>query len=511
RLKGMFAIAVWDTLEKKLTLARDRFGIKPLYYYQTPTAFLFGSEIKSILATELVDKKVNYESLGEYIHFGNALGSNTLFLGIKKLLPGHILSIAKDQTIEIKPYASIYDFPQVPYPSTHTSSTVSEQTMKLFENAVQRHLVSDRPVGVFLSGGIDSGAIVAIASKHYTGRLSTYSAGFDYENGDELHRARLVAKKFGTEHHELNIRGMDLPDTINQVVRSHDLPFGDPASIPLHLLCKELQGSAKVVLQGDGGDEIFGGYDRYQRLLFNHLFRAIAPLATVLQNIVPARGRLHRSRRTFNAFRYFNSPDFMGLLMSQESVDLPFYQVFAPEPLKIIMQHNPMQRYQAFHEQFSHLTPSQRMMFTDSGVILPDIYFEKVDRATMAFGIEARIPMVDQDLARYVMSLPESEKISYFGRKLLLRKLFQHILPKEIIRGPKLGFGVPIGQWLRTSLLDFLRESLMSATESHKALFQKTAIERAIAQHTDQTHDHSLFLYKLLMLSLWLKHYQVSC
>ena len=256
KLEGMFAMAVWDNAERRLHLVRDRFGIKPLYYHADAESLVFGSEIKALLASGEVGRDIDWRGLHEYLYYNTALGERTMFAGVRKLLPGHVLTL-DDAGVRVEQYCSIFDVEAV----EDDYATAVERVRELLERAVRDHLVSDVPVGVFLSGGIDSSAITAFAARHYGGRLKTFSAGFDFDRGvNELPKARKVAEHFGTDHHELHVSGGDVAGVIERLVRCHDQPFGDAANIPLFLLCEQLGDGNKVILQGDGGDEVFGGY-----------------------------------------------------------------------------------------------------------------------------------------------------------------------------------------------------------------------------------------------------------
>ena len=261
-LNGMFALAIYDRLKEELILARDPFGIKPLYYLNNSEIFIFGSEMKAILKYPKLNLSLNHQALVEYIWFENPFGENTIYNEIVEVKPGSYLIVTKNG-IESKIYFDINNIKEIEI----SEKQAIEKIKFLFEESVKRHLISDVPVGVFLSGGIDSSAITAFASKHYKGKLQTFSVGFDYDKGvNELLKAKEIADKFKTDHHEVHVSGGDIVEVIEELVNSHDEPFGDAADIPLYLLTKKLKGSIKVVLQGDGGDEFFGGYSRYNSL-----------------------------------------------------------------------------------------------------------------------------------------------------------------------------------------------------------------------------------------------------
>ena len=261
-LNGMFALAIFDSEKDLLYLARDRFGIKPLYYFLNDETFLFGSEIKAIKCSSGIRFTIDPQALTEYLWYGNPMGENTVYKEVKEVAAGSFLKIGPDGIKSIS-YFNINKIPE----TSLSEKEIIEKTRNLLEKSVKRHLISDVPVGIFLSGGIDSSAITAFASKHYKGKLKTYSVDFDYDKGiSELPLAKEIAKTYNTDHHEVHVSNIDVIETIEELVRGHDEPFGDAADIPLYLLSKKLKGSVKVVLQGDGGDEFFGGYSRYNTL-----------------------------------------------------------------------------------------------------------------------------------------------------------------------------------------------------------------------------------------------------
>ncbi len=497
--KGMFAMAIWDSRRRQLHLVRDRFGIKPLYYYRTDSGVIFGSEIKALLAWKQLPRRMNWDALGEYLHYGAALGEHSFFDGVSRLLPGRHLTLS-DSSCSVRCYASIDDVE----PCGDNLEQATEKVRDLLDASVRNHLISDVPVGVFLSGGIDSSAITALASKHYHGRIQTFSVGFDFDGGvNELAKARMVADRFDTEHHELHVAASNIPDVMEQLARCHDEPFGDTANIPLYLLCRQLKGAIKVVLQGDGGDEMFGGYHRYSRLARRRWIRWFGKLALLTRPVLRRRSGLYRGLRTFHAICHDDPSLRMALLMSQEFFDYPPEQVLSPGARGDLARTDPFARYRHFHERYADLDPVQRMLYTDCGIILPDVYFEKVDKSTMAHGIEVRVPMVDTDLAGYAMSLPASYKVRRGQKKFILRRAMRGIVPDEILDGPKTGFGVPVQYWMRGPLADYMRSVLLQKSVMEWGVFDRHNLQSCIDDHISGRRNNGLLLNKLLQLALW--------
>jgi len=506
RLKGMFALAIWDAGREELHAARDRFGIKPFYYHAWPSGLAFGSEIKSILAGGRLSRRISPEALHEYLYYGAALGPRSLFEGVARLLPGHHLVFRRSGLL-IREYASIHDVE----PVADYEETAASEVRNRLERAVEHHLVSDVPVGVFLSGGIDSSSITAFAVRHYGGRLNTYSVGFDFEDGvNEVSKARSVAERFGTLHHELHVAATNSVEVIESLVRSHDEPFADAANIPLFLLCRELKGAVKVVLQGDGGDEIFGGYRRYNVLSAETFWRLASRVAVTFGPLVPRSTAYHRFMRFFRAMAHPEPGMRMALLLTDETLTEPPTRLLAPATRAAIDGCDPFARYRAFHDRFSRLDPVQRMLYTDSSVMLPDIYLEKVDKSTMAHGIEVRVPMLDVDLCRYVMGLPSHYKIRRGQKKWILRRAMRGIVPDSILDGKKVGFGVPYSWWLKEPLRNYMRSVLFDPSTREWGLFDHQALDRAIQEHVDGRRDNGFLLWKALHLALWRKTYGIT-
>lgn len=497
-LNGMFAFAIWDARDSMLHVVRDRFGIKPLYYCRTATGkIVFGSEIKSMLASGLVEREISASGLHEYLWFGNALGQNTLFSGVNKLLPGHCL------TVDIKghrvaPYWKLEDVPRVNVNSTDAAIEVR----RLLENAVKSQLVGDVPVGIFLSGGIDSSAITAFASKHYPDRLKTFSVGFDFDRGiNELPAARFVSDYYGTEHHEIKVSGSGMEDVITRLVRAHDEPFADAANIPLYLLCEQLRGSVKVVLQGDGGDELFAGYRRYNVLAHEKLWRFAARL--LLASGVDSQ----RGERFLRAVSQSDPAMLMALLLTVESLQSPPNRIMSEQWRSRLKECDPFGRYRELAQRFSGHDAVQKMLYTDISVILPDTFLEKVDKSTMAHGIEVRVPFLDADLADYAIGLPASSKVRAFQKKWILRKALRGVVPDKVLDAPKTGFGVPYEYWLREPLAPFMKSVLLDRQALKHGIFDKAEIERAIIEHVSGKRNNGFLLWKALNLALWTEEY----
>ena len=505
KFNGMFAMAIWDSRKKELHLARDRFGIKPLYYHHEGTLVVFGSEIKAILASEKLERRASRQVLHEYLYYGAALGEHSLFAGVRKLLPGHYLRF-DERGLWTGAYASIHEAPAV----RGSVRAVAGELRSLLESSVRRHLLSDVPVGVFLSGGIDSSTLTAFASRYYPGRLSTFSVAFDFADGaSELPKARTIAELFRTDHHELRIVGKNMPEVIEKLVGCHDEPFGDAADIPLYLLAEQLRGSIKVILQGDGGDEMFGGYRRYVVLSYERLWRSLSRLARPFISLLPPTPSRFRLLRFVDAMRHSDPSMRMALLLTEERLDSPPTRVLTREARKELDAVDPFERYRQLYERLRDRDAVQRMLYVDSAIILPDIFLEKVDKATMAHGLEVRVPFLDNELSAYAMGLPSGLKIRHGQKKWILRRAMRGILPDSILDAPKMGFNVPYQAWLRGPLRPYLESVLLDRSACENGFFDREELRRSLIEHTDGIRDNGFLLWKLLQLRLWAARFGV--
>lgn len=507
QLNGMFSFAILDKLNNKVIIVRDRFGIKPLHYQVDETGVYFASEIKSILA--LIDKEpdVNKDVLPEWAFYGSAFGEKTFYKNIKKVKPGHYLEVDLI-TLELNVYK--YWLPENIKAQTIDNvgplASVVSNVRNLLEQAVQKQLVADVPVGVFLSGGIDSSAITAFAAKQYGSKLKTYSVGFDFDKGvNELPKAKEVAKKFGTEHHELVISGYDLADTVQTLVEHHDSPFSDAANIPLYLLGKKVKDDVKVVLQGDGGDELFAGYKRYQTLATKKYWKPLLPLVALANYLTPKRAGYYARQRYINALSSKSDANLMALLLTAEDQQRSPCRIFSKGLQNEIGHIDPFASFAECDQRFKDKDLVQKMLYTDTQLILPDIFLDKVDRSTMAASIEVRVPFLDNDLTEYVMSLPSSLKVKRGQKKWLLKQALLGIVPDDILFGPKTGFGVPYQFWLKGALYELFNDHLSDLEQQGSDYLNYAEIRLLMTEHKAGAVNHGFILWKTLNLMIWLK------
>ncbi len=509
KLNGIFALAIYDKKKKICVLARDRFGVKPLYWAKINGGICFASEIKAILKVQAF-KTIDSRGLHEFLYYGYPMRERTLFKGIYKVLQGRYIEIHSKGEIEIHPFWSPENLMQLP--EIHDENTAIKTTKSLLESAVTRQLQSDVPVGVFLSGGIDSSAITAFATKHYRGKINTYSAGFDFDDGhNELPMAAKLAKKYGTTHHELRIKGGDLKEVINKLVWYHDAPFSDAANIPLYLLTRALNGTLKVILQGDGGDEMFGGYPRYHLTMKYRRYSVMLKILHAVKWGIPYAKMKKRIERFYPVFTEQEDGRYFARLLTLETPENSPLQSFSDVSRAKLQSYNPFDYFEQLSDQFAFLsTRSQKLLWLDTQIILPDQFLEKVDKSTMANAIEVRVPFLDNELSAFAMRLPAGIKLKGGVKKYILKKALEGIVPDKVLYGPKKGFGVPYENWLRGPLFDFMAGQFNSHFNTFPGFLNESYVLELMRRHQSGKENHGFILWKLLNLCIWMERYEME-
>ena len=502
RLEGIFAFALWDSARRRLILMRDRLGIKPLFYAWCGERLMFGSEIKAVLAGGVADTTLDDQALMEFLWYGNTFEERTIYRAVRSLQPGFRLVIDDGQA-RLESWWSVESCLARSQPGID-GRDAAVAVREAVDTAVARQLVSDVPVGLFLSGGVDSSSIAASAAIAGGRRLTSFSVAFDYDRGvNELPKARRVAQALGLDHHELQVRGDGLEEVISALVQAHDEPFGDAANIPLYLLARELRGTLKVVLQGDGGDEMFGGYRRYSILRSAGLWRLWPhALERLLHYAGGSRGA--RLARMGAAAGHADPALRMALLLTVETLrDPPTAMLTDRARQRLEAVTDPFAAYRRCAARFANVDPVQQMLLTDITLQLPSQFLTKVDRATMAHGLEARVPLLDEGVVALAIGLPTALKVRGRQKKIVLRDAMRGRLPADILDGPKTGFGVPYEEWLRGALHAFARAAILDKIFLERFGFDRARLEGALAEHRSRRRDHGFLLWKLLQLALW--------
>lgn len=501
-LRGMFGFAVWDARKRRLLLARDRLGIKPLYFTQAHGRLIFGSEIKAILQVPSVQAVLNLEGLNQFLSLKYVPAPQTMFEGIYALPPGCLL-ICDANGIQIRRY---WDLSFANHRNGHArEEAYAEQLEALLRESVKLHLISDVPFGAFLSGGVDSSTIVALMSQVLDEPVKTYAVGFDGsgEAFSELHYARLVAKKFQSDHHEVLIRPSHLEELAEKVVWHLDQPLAEHATLANYMVAELAARDVKMVLTGEGGDELFAGYARYagERLspFFRRIPKAAKSLALAASSHLPglrrqklalyALSQPEEAARFVNWFPMFNSEMKQQLL--SEDLNESLHGCGADS---VFEQH--LARTDATE-------PLNRMLYVDTKLWLPDLLLARGDKMSMAVSLEARVPLLDHKLVEFAASLPQNMKVNGLARKYLLKKVSQRWLPAEIIHRKKQGFPMPVSLWLRNEARPFMRDVLSPSALRRRGLFKPAFVEKLIQQHENGFADHSSLLWGLMSVELW--------
>ena len=492
-LRGMFTFALWDRNRQRLLAARDRFGKKPFNYYWDGKKLIFGSEIKSIIAAE-IPREVNPIALDEYLVYRYVPSPNTLFKNVMKLSPGHILVYENGQ-ISTKRYW------ELPFEPTcrDDEETAIERTLALLKDAVQVRLMSEVPLGAFLSGGVDSSIVVGLMSSMMSQPVKTFSIGFEEDDYSELPYARQVANHFGTDHQEFFVRP-DLVSVLPELVWAYDEPFGDASMLPTYYVSKLAREYVTVVLTGDGGDEVFGGYTHYRRE--NEIKRIPTPLryllgysSILMPNGMRGKKRLHNMLYDFSTRRVHEAQIFPeGTRQS----------MYSPEYFALVRDHDPYARQMNQYLAVSHLDLTSAMQYVDSRVYLPDDILVKVDKASMINSLETRAPLLDHHLAEYVSSLPSEMRTHNGTLKYLLKKVAADLLPAEILTRPKQGFAAPIKHWFRGELTGYASGLLDSPRARQRGIFDPQFIHKLLKAHAVTSMvNYSEAIWALLCLELW--------
>lgn len=503
QFNGMFAFAIWDDRRKLLFIARDRVGEKPLYYLNDGQRLVFASEIKSILVDRGIPRRVDYKGLNNYFTFGHAVAPDTIYEGIKKLLPGHYL-LASEAGVEIHQY---WDAPREQSDGkTGTIDEYAEQLYSLLKDAVRYRMIADVPLGAFLSGGIDSSTIVGLMSELAEQPVKTFSIGFDTgtKEFNELDDARIVARHFQTDHHELLVQPKDLHGLLEKLVYHYDEPFGDAACFPTYLVSHLARQHVTVALTGEGGDEVFGGYRKYSVERFSTLYQSLPTL--VRDHMVsPAVRRVPRTRRLKQAIRAFSAPDAARRFATWTIVftDEMKHELFSRQVGQISGDLDSFERYRQYYPTSANSDLISRMMYTDLKTWLPDTYLEKVDKASMAVSLEARVPMLDHRLIEFMARLPGSFKVHGLTTKYLLRRAVRRLLPSSVLSKPKHGFAVPTDSWFRGELKDYVFDILMDERTRQRGYFNVPYVEHLYNMHREGKEVYDSQLWLLLNFELW--------
>jgi asparagine synthase (glutamine-hydrolysing) len=495
RLRGMFGFAIWDRRKQRLLLARDRLGVKPLYYYADSNFLAFASEIKSLLELTQVPREVERDAFDMYLSLRYVPGPRTIFKNIYRLQPGHTL-VASDSGIRIRKYWDV-TYPEPASPSPQESL---DQFRHLLDESVRLRLISEVPLGVFLSGGIDSSAILATMSKVTGGApIQTFSVGYDAtgaatEDSNEFEYARLAAKRFSADHHEYRLTANEFADSVPRLALHLDEPVADPACLPLYFISKTAREHVTVVLSGEGADEVLGGYGIYPRMLAMESLPKW--LGSRLARVAPHEKLRHYLKMSGQPLE----SRYRGVCRGIRSEAM---QRLVGQDRATQSEQRVGEIFRGYFESVSHASPLNRMLYVDSKVWLADDLLIKADKMTMAAGLELRVPFLDHRLVEFAASLPDSSKLRGRTGKVLLREAMRGVLPDAILDRPKKGFPVPIASWLRGPLRQFTQDHLLNPQAACAKFTERTEIVRLVTEHSDGSADRSQELWALLLFEHW--------
>ena len=508
-LRGMFAFAIWDESDKSLFLARDRVGKKPLLYsHQTNGDIIFGSEFQALLMNPAISREVDHAAIDSYLSYLCVPAPQTAFKQIRKLEPGHWLRW-RDGSIETKRYWQ----PDFSKKIKITENEAIEETTRILRESTRLRMISEVPLGAFLSGGVDSSAVVALMAQESDKPVKTFSIGFEEEDFSELKHAKRVAEHVGAEYNEFIVRPNAL-DVLPTLVEHYGEPYADSSAIPTYYVSKETRKYVTVALNGDGGDESFAGYERYAAMRIAEAYtRAPAALRKIFVeapvNLLPTselkRSRFRDARRFLQAAnlprteRYFRWMSTFNRDAKRELYTTDFDASVSGQNASLFLD-----RWFAAANGTGTLDAT---LLTDQMTYLPNDLLVKVDIASMANSLEARSPFLDHNLIEFAASLPESLKMRRFETKSLLKKVAARLVPKDVVYRRKMGFGVPIGKWFRGEMKDFVRGVLLSETSLKRGIVKPEIIEKYVNEHTTATRDHAFQLWTLLMLELWFQRF----
>lgn len=510
RLRGMFTFAIWDRNKRRLTLARDRLGIKPLYLFRDGEKLLFGSELKAILAVPGVPRQIDEQALEDYLAFGVVPGERSIFRGIQKLTPAHVLVIDADHW-QSDPHC--YWKLRIEPDPRPTAEQWQEQIRAKVDEAVRLHLIADVPVGAFLSGGVDSSVVVASAAGKTNGPLQTFSIGFADPTLSELPYARQTASHFGTRHVEevVTPRAVEL---LGELTKFYDEPFADSSAIPTYLVARLASRSVKVVLSGDGGDEGFGGYARYAHDLQEAAIRDRLP-AWFRRTALRAAGRiwpkadwLPRPLRLKTFLTNLGLPPDAAYANTLSLCRLPLRRrLLSGDVVRGLNGHRPELVVQTSYCQAPAGDALAGMIAADSAMLLPDDFLVKVDRATMAHGLEARPPLLDHELLELAGRIPSEYKVREKKTKWIFKEAFRSKLPAGLLDRKKQGFEIPVDDWLRGPLRDMFCDTVLAAGAPVGDLIDQELARRLYSHHAAGVSRVGGVLWSLLVLALWSDHY----
>jgi asparagine synthase (glutamine-hydrolysing) len=520
RLNGMFAFSIWDEQEQELTLARDRLGIKPLYYAQAPGtdetsgAFIFASEVKAVLASRLVERSLDPAGLHQFLTFLWTPDPQTLFRGIKKLPPAHVLTVRRDGETALREWWDV-SFDEIE--ADRSEEWWQERVLETLDRVVKMEMVADVPLGSFLSGGIDSSSIVALMKNHSNGRkVSTYTIGIEAEDlrydiiPDDVVWARRVNELLDTNYHEIMLKP-DVAELLPKLVYHMDEPAIDMA-IPSYLVSRAARETLTVMLSGMGGDEVFAGYPRQLAMKIAGALDPVPgllrrPLMGAVASALPGGlpGKLTGPLRNAKKFARSAALDFENRYLGYGTyfTDAAKERLYTDEMRESVRGLDAYREHRRYFARVHDAAPLNQLLYVDLKTFLPCLNLTTTDKTSMAVNLEVRVPFLNYELVELAARMPPGLKLKGLKRKYILKRVAERLLPKEVVWRKKAGFGAPIRSWLRGPLLPLVEDLLSEATVRRRGLFQPQEVRRIIAANLSGREDYNLQVFQLLTLELW--------
>ncbi len=512
-LNGMFALAIWDTRQKKLYLIRDRYGIKPLFYHQDANYFRFASEIKGILADERVPRKASLQAMHDFLTFCYVPGRQTAFEGIYEVPPGCWLTIdAQGCTKEHR-----YWEPRFETDESITEEIAIQKSRELMDEAVNRQLIADVPVGVLLSGGMDSSTLVSLMSRHRSEPIHTYSVGFEDPSFNELEYARMVAREFKTIAREVVVTPQLVRDMLPKYLTYIDEPYGDGSAIPTYFVCELAKDEVVVLLSGEGGDEAFAGYETHAAYKASQWFSRVPSWVRhgLIAPVVYALPVSHKKLSLeFRAKRFLGGQDLKPwqahLWWRLVLAEAQKRELYTPRVLEELQPEEPVRHFREVYERSAARDALNGILHIDAAVFLPDDLMVKNDRMSMAHSLEARVPFTDNPLTEFLERVPPNVKLPGLRKKHILREAMRGLLPQAILEKKKVGLEMPYSRWFTNELKDLLMTYCGPKRLAETGMFRPEGVARLIAEHVAGKHDHGRALWALLNYMMWLELYIVE-
>ncbi|MFT5924295.1 MAG: asparagine synthase (glutamine-hydrolyzing) [Paraglaciecola sp.] len=507
KLNGMFAFALWDTTTQKLMIARDRLGKKPLYYLQTETQFAFASEIKAILTLPNVPRDIRLDAVYDFFAYQYVPDPKSIFTHIHKLAPGHYMTV-DSEGIEITQYWDV-TFKDT---STESETDLTQKLRDLATHCTKQRMVSDVPLGAFLSGGVDSSGVVAMMANNSDTQVKTCSIGFDDKKFNETEFAKEVANKYHTDHHEFTVH-QNVADNLEKIVAYFDEPFADPSLVPTFFVSELARQQVTVAIAGDGGDEVFAGYEKYTtdatenrlrnkfpKFIRKHVFPKLADLLSISNATVFRKGK--------SLLTSLSQEPAMGFYTTNSQIDDRQWKKLVKQDIKdkLGVYHPSTITIDAYEKSDGpdHLA---KILYTDMKTYLPGGILVKVDRMSMANSLEVRAPLLDKDIVEFAATLPSSMKFKNGEKKHILKEAFKPMLPDGILYRKKMGFSVPLASWLRHEIKELAQRHLIEQAQGLKSIFNHNQIVTLWNEHQGGSADHSALLWSMLMFEMWWNKY----